>query len=55
MRRELRDLVDWEKMSDGNAFEESYGEESHYGSEAASHLDDNEMLNFGGDDIDSSD
>ena len=56
VRRELCDLVDWEKMSDGNAFDESYGEESHYGSEVGSHLDDNEMLNFDGvDNEDSSD
>ena len=24
VRKELRDLVDWERMSDGNAFDESY-------------------------------
>ena len=57
VRKELRDLVDWERMSDGNAFDESYGEESHYGSEAASHLDEDValMLTGDGDDIESSD
>ena len=51
------ELVDWEKMSDGNAFDESYGEESNYGSEGASHLDEDEtmMLNGVENDIESSD
>ena len=57
VRKELCELVDWEKMSDGNAFDESYGEESNYGSEGASHLDEDEtmMLNGVENDIESSD
>ena len=57
VRKELCDLVDWEKMSDGNAFDESYGEESHYGSEAGSHLDEDVAMLLSGqdNDIESSD
>ena len=52
VREELCNLVEWEKMSDGNAFDESYGEESHYGSEAGSHLDEDVALMLDGDDND---
>lgn len=48
VRNELCELVDWEKLSDGNAFDESYGEESHYGSEAASHLDEDVAMMLDG-------
>ena len=36
LRQHLRDAVDWEMMSDGNVFDESYGEESDYYDEGAS-------------------
>ena len=41
---ELRDLTNWEMLSDGNLFEESYGDETSFGSEMGSNADDMALL-----------
>lgn len=54
LAHDLTTLADWEMLSDQNKFDESYGEESNYGSEDGGSMEDVNLFTTG-DDKDSSD